>query len=127
MDNDKIDKIIIDFLEEFNQMCSTTRRDFLIRERIVNYEYSSSIKRYDITHQIKRKNDEWLIEGVSVIFWIFKKRFPLLRIKRKNNLINFTGLFTHSFPDFEVALIEDKLKEYIEICKEQPEDVFVKS
>ncbi|KAA1248030.1 hypothetical protein [Aquimarina sp. RZ0] len=127
MENEKIDKIINDFLKEFNQMCTTTRRDFLIRERIVTYEHGSSVKRYDITHQVRRRNNEWLIEGVSSIFWIFKKRFPLLKISRKNDRISFKGLFTAAFSDFDVSLIESKLKEYMEICKKQPKDVFVKS
>ncbi|PKV48023.1 hypothetical protein ATE84_5316 [Aquimarina sp. MAR_2010_214] len=127
MENEKIDKIIIDFLEEFNHMCTTTRKDFLIRERIVTYEHSSSVKRYNITHQIRRKKNEWLIEGVSTVFWIFKKRFPLLRINRINDKIRFTGVFTSSFLDFDITLIESQLKEYLEICKKQPEDVFAKS
>ncbi|MEW7292473.1 hypothetical protein [Aquimarina sp. 2304DJ70-9] len=127
MENEKIDKIIIDFLEEFNNMCTTTRKDFLIRERIVTYEHSSSVKRYNITHQIRRKNNEWLIEGVSTIFWVFKRRFPLLRINRINDKIRFTGLFTSSFLDFDIQLVESQLQEYLEICKKQPEDVFTKS
>ncbi len=127
MDNSSLDKIIHEFLPKFNKMCATERRDFLVRERTVNYEHGSRIKKYQVTHQIRKRKNEWLIEGVSNGFWIFKRRFPLLRITRRRNLINFAGVFTSSIHDFKEEQLEEKLNEYLEICKSQPHDVFIKS
>lgn len=127
MDNSRLDKTIDEFLSRFNQMCATERRDFLVRERKVNYEHGSRIKTYHVTHQVRKRGNEWLIEAVSSGFWIFKRRFPLLRITKRHNLINFAGIFTSSIRDFKEEQLEEKLNEYLEICKNQPHDVFIKS
>ncbi|WP_062057933.1 hypothetical protein [Aquimarina longa] len=127
MKNENINRIIETFLSDFNEMCKTNRKDFLLRERMVTYESGSFIKKYNVTYRLKQKNNSWLIEAVSSGFWIFKKRFLLLRITKTNNKINFSGLYTSSIPDFEESLIEEKLKKYIEICKSLPQNAFVNS
>lgn len=127
MNHEKIDKTVNAFLEEFNEMCRTERRDFLIRERLVNYESGSSIKRYNVTHRVRRKKNSWIIEAVSSGFWIFRRKFMLFRITVKKDKLNFSGLYTSSILDFEESLLENKLKEYLTICKKMPHDVFVKS
>ena len=127
MDNNKFNEIVNSFLKEFNEMCSSTRKDFLLRERVVNYESGSSVKRYNITHRVKRKNNTWTIEAVSSGFWIFKKRFLLLRITRNRRNVNFSGLFTPSISNFKDSEIEEKLKEYLKTCKALPQNIFVKS
>lgn len=126
MNHENIDKTVNAFLEEFNEMCSTERRDFLIRERLVNYESGSSVKRYNVTHRVRRKKNIWIIEAVSSGFWIFRQKFLLLKITLKKDKLNFSGLYTSSIQDFEESLLEDKLKEYLNICKKMPHDVFIK-
>jgi hypothetical protein len=127
MDTEKIDQTVNTFLEEFNEMCKTERRDFLIRERVVNYESGSSIKKYNVTHRVRIKKNVWIIEAVSSGFWVFKRKFLLLRITIKKDKLNFAGLYTFSILDFEESLLEEKLKEYLNICKKTPHDAFVKS
>ena len=127
MNNEKIDQTVNAFLKEFNEMCRTERKDFLIRERMVNYESGSSIRKYNVTHRVRRKKNIWIIEAVSSGFWIFRRKFLLLKITLKKNKLNFSGLYTYSILDFEESLLEDKLKEYLNTCKKTPHDVFVKS
>ena len=127
MNDWKLDMLIENFLVRFNKMCERERRDFLNRERTVNYETGSRIKKYKVVHQLRKRDNEWLIEAISDGFWIFKKRFPLLRITREMNKISFAGMFTHTIHDFEVEQLEEKLNEYLKICKNQPEDVFTNS
>jgi hypothetical protein len=127
MNNEKINEIINAFLEEFNEMCKTERKSFLIRERVINYESGSSIKKYNVTHRVRRKNNAWIIEAISSGFWVFRRKFLLLRITIKKDKLNFSGLYTSSILDFEESLLESKLKEYLNICKNTPHDVFIKS
>ncbi|SEB48297.1 hypothetical protein SAMN04489761_0974 [Tenacibaculum sp. MAR_2009_124] len=127
MTNEQIDKIVNDFLVSFNKMCVNDRKDLLERERTINYEHGSRIKKYRVTHRIKKKKDEWLIEAVSNGFWIFKRKFPLLRIVRNNNRISFYGMFTYDFPDFELHQLKSKLDTYLSNCKKQSYDTFTKS
>ncbi|GAA3519291.1 hypothetical protein GCM10022393_36830 [Aquimarina addita] len=127
MNYEKIDKTIHTFLEEFNEMCRTERRDFLIRERLVNYESGSSIKKYNVTYRVKRKQNTWTIEAVSNGFWIFRRKFLLLKITPKKNNLNFTGLYTTSIRDFEESLLSQKLKDYLNTCKKLPHNAFVRS
>lgn len=126
MNNQKIDEIVNTFLKNFNEMCTTERRDFLIRERIVNYESGSYTKKYNVTYRGRNKKNKWIIEAVNG-FWIFKKKFLLLEITLKGEKINFSGLYTHSIKDFEKSLLEDKLKIYLNTCKKIRHDAFVKS
>ncbi len=126
INNSKMDKITQEFLLKLNEMCKNDRRDFLIRERRVNYEHGSEIRKYTVTYRIKKAKNIWIIEAVSSGFWIFKKRFPLLRITKKNTMVNFSGLFTSTISDFKIDQLEDKLHTYLEICKNQPRDVFIK-
>ena len=72
-----IERVISQFVDAFNLMCKTGRRDFLVRERMVNYESESRIKRYPVEYKMKGKGDEWDIFAESEGFWIFKKNFPL--------------------------------------------------
>ena len=58
MNNSRMDVIVEKFLLKLNMMCEKDRRDFLIRERTVNYEYGSSIKTYKVTHRIKKSKNE---------------------------------------------------------------------
>lgn len=127
MENTKLNLIIENFLVRFNKMCEVERKDFLLRERLVEYEYSSKIKQFKVSYRLKRSNNEWLLEAVSWGFWIFRRKYPLLRIKRNGNTINFSGMFTYTIAEFNVELIENKLSEYLEICKKQRRNVFIKS
>ncbi|MBL56693.1 MAG: hypothetical protein CMP61_05855 [Flavobacteriales bacterium] len=127
MKDHQIDSIINNFLNDFNKMCQSERKDFLEREQTVNYEYGSEIKKYKVVYQVRKSKNIWLIEAVNNGFWIFKKRFPLFKITRKKDKINLTGLFTHSIKDFELKDLENKLKLYLSICKNQPNDIFTKS
>ncbi|ALU75111.1 hypothetical protein J2Q11_11525 [Tenacibaculum finnmarkense genomovar finnmarkense] len=129
MSNENIDKIINAFLKDFNEMCKTKKRDFLIREKIVNYEsgtYSKKQVKYNVTYKVSRKKNIWVIEAING-FWFFKKKFLLLQITTKGEKLNFSGLYTHSFKDFEKSLLEDKLKIYLNTCKKIRHDAFVKS
>jgi hypothetical protein len=127
MNHQEIDKTIHAFLKEFNEMCSTERKDFLIRERLVNYESGSYIKKYNVTHKVRRKNNSWTVEAMTSGFWIFRRKFLLFKITLKKDKLNFSGLYTSSFPDFEESLLKNNLKKYLNICKKTPRDVFVKS
>jgi hypothetical protein len=127
MSNEKLDIQIDKFMVRFNIMCRKERRHFLIRQRTVEYEYSSEIKKFEVTYRVKKKRDEWLIEAVSDGFWIFRRRYPLLRITRNDNRIRFAGMFTSTIPDFDINLLEEKLDEYLVICKNQPKNVFTES
>lgn len=128
MNNTNLDRIIEKFLLRFNEMCEKERMDFLSRERTVNYESGSSIKKYKVVHKIRKRKNVWSIDAVSNGFWIFKRRFPLLRISRaRNNSIKFSGMFTNTIQDFKIDQLEEKLNEYLIICKSQPQDVFTKS
>lgn len=126
MNSEKNNQIVNAFLKDFNEMCKTERKDFLIRERVVNYESGSRIKKYNVTYRVRNKKDKWIIEAVNG-FWIFKKKFLLLEITLRGEKINFSGLYTHSIRDFEKSLLEEKLKKYLSICKKTRHDAFVKS
>lgn len=126
MNNENINQIINAFLKDFNEMCKTERRDFLIRERVVNYESGSYTKKYNVIYRVRRKKNSWIIEAVNG-FWFFKKKFLLLQITLKGEKLNFSGLYTHSTRDFEKSLLDDKLKKYLNTCKRIRHDAFVKS
>lgn len=128
MDNEKFDQYINTFLDKFNEMCKSERRDFLIRERVVTYESGSRIRTYHVTHQLKRKNDNtWVIEGITKGWWIFKSKFLLLRVTRKKNKVNLSGPYTSKIKDFNSSELEVKLNEYLETCKKIPREAFVRS
>ena len=127
MTDQKIDSIVNKFLADFNKMCEKESKHFLERERTVNYESGTRIKKYKVKHQLKKSKNTWLIEAVSSGFWIFKSKFPLLKISLKNNKITFSGMFTYNFSPFKAELLEEKLAEYMTTCKKQPKDVFTKS
>ena len=78
-------------------------------------------------HRLKKRNNVWLIEAVSNGFWIFRRKFPLLRIVRYNNMISFYGMFTYDIADFEVNKLKSKLEIYLENCRKQSYDTFTKS
>lgn len=121
----QLDKIIETFIGNFNKMCKSHRRDFLIRERIVTYESETSIKRYNVTYVVKKSRDKWSILAISHGFWIFKRKFPLFKISRFNGQINFSGLYTSSILDFKESLLKEKLEEYLDCCKKLPQNAFV--
>ena len=121
------DHIITNFLVRFNQMCTTERKDFLIRERWATYESGKKLERYNVSYRLKSSLDKWKVEAVTKGFWIFRKKFPLLEITRKKGIVNFSGMFTYSIPDFNENELEKKLEEYLAICKSVPQDVFIKS
>lgn len=127
MNKENIDNAVNAFLEEFNEMCRTERRGFLIRERLVNFESGSYVKKYNVTHRVRRKKNTWIIEAVTNGFWIFRRKFLLFKITIKKDKINFSGLYTSTIPDFKEPLLEVKLKKYLNICKKTPRNVFVKS
>jgi hypothetical protein len=122
----EIDLVISKFLVRFNEMCQNENRAFLIREKTVNYESGSKTKIIKVTYRIKKQPNEWLIEAVDNGFWIFKKRFPLLRINKNNSEFSFSGMFTSSFRNFPQEELEEKLNQYLSICKSQTNNVFTK-
>jgi len=127
MTNKEIDKILESFLERFNEMCQNEKKHFLYRERTVTYENSTRIKKYQVTYKLKKENNGWTINAVSNGFWVFKKKFPLLRITKTNDQITFSGMFTSTINQFSLDKLEEKLEVYLDICKKQPENVFTKS
>ncbi len=129
MTQEQIDQIIHDFGKKFNTMCANERRDFLIREwTSTDYETGiTSTYRKPVTYKVKKKRNKWRIRAETKGFWIFKRRFPLFDIIHSNGTIEFKGLYTHTIPVFEEALLAEKLDEYIAICKRLPPDAFVRS
>ena len=121
-----IEKLISSFLKDFNKMCDTERKDFLIREKLVTFESGTSIKKYNVTYELKSKSDNWSIDAVTKGWWIFKTRFPLLKITRKDQKITFSGLYTESIKPFDSANLKENLDKYISICKALPQDAFVR-
>ncbi|MEM1136271.1 MAG: hypothetical protein AAGI07_10570, partial [Bacteroidota bacterium] len=89
------------FLKDFNEMCRADRKDFLIREKLVTYEHSTRTQRYEVTYRVRSKSNIWFIEAVTDGFWIFKKRFPLIRITRNKDMVDITGVHTGSIRNFK--------------------------
>lgn len=127
MTEEQIDYIIDAFLVKFNNMCWNERRDFLIRERSVEYESGPKIKKYTVSHIAEKSENEWNIMGITKGFWIFKKKFPLLKINKFGNKISFSGLYTNNITDFDESLLEQKLEQYLETCKNLPQNAFIRS
>ena len=127
MTDKEVDAVIARFLVSFNEMCRTERKDFLSRELTVTYETGSRIKTYQVSYRFKRKGNEWLIEAVSSGFWIFKSKFPLLRVKKGKDKMTFLGMFTAKFKPFAPAELEEQLEAYLNTCKSQPKNVFTSS
>lgn len=126
MTNNEIDTILGKFISQFNAMCRSERKDFLLRERTVNYESSSSVKTYYINYEMKRYNNTWKIYGVSENgFWIFKKKFPLLDLVKSQDKIIFKGLYTSTIPTATADNFQECLDKYIEVCKGLPQNVFI--
>lgn len=120
----EIETIARDFVFKFNRMCQSERRNFLVKKRNITYETGTQVKTYHVNYQIRKRRNAWQVDAVSDGFWIFKKRFPLLRISQNQGKIRFSGPFTADISDFEPKLLKQKLDEYMEICKKQPADVF---
>ena len=126
-DND-MSQTLNDFVERFNSMCKTERKDFLLRERLVNYESGSSIKTYYITYVLKEQKDRYRVIGLSNGgFWIFRKRFPLLDIEIKGNELKFKGLYTSTIPTATKETLKECLDKYLDICKKLPQNAFIKN
>lgn len=128
MTDTDFEDIVKAFAVKFNEMCQTERKDFLIREKLVTYESGSEMKRYGVTYEVKKSGDVWKVDAVSDGFWIFKSRFPLLEVHRKESgMATLKGMYTKTFGDFEEALLEEKLEAYMAVCKALPQDAFIKS
>ncbi len=127
MNNERFHIIVESFVKEFNKMCKAERKDLLIRERMVEYEYNSELKRYSVKYIVRKWRSTWRIEAVGRGFWIFRARFPLIKIKKSDHFVTVTGLYSQSISKFDVNLIDQKLKEYLLICKRLPRDVFIRS
>jgi hypothetical protein len=127
MTEKEIDNIVNDFILRFNEMCEKEKRSFLIRYETVNYEKGSKIKTINVTYRLKKYTNQWLIEAVSGGLCFLKKKFPLLRIIKDQNSIIFSGMFTSDFEPFDIQHLEEKLNEYLIICKNISGDVFTTS
>lgn len=121
-------EILNSFLKRFNEMVNTERKDFLIREELVTYEYSQELKRHNVTYRVKKSLGRWTIEATTDHFWLLKRRFPLIKMKRNKGMVTITGLFSKKISEpFPEEELDTKLTEYLEICKNIPTDAFVKS
>ncbi|THB80112.1 MAG: hypothetical protein D3926_08775 [Desulfobacteraceae bacterium] len=123
-----MDGIISEFVDAFNRMCRDNRRDFLIRERVVTYESGSRIKQYQVRYMVKQKKNKWEIYAQSKGFWIFKSKFPLIRIEKKHDQVLISGMFTEAIASpFDPSELKAKLDQYLIICQNLPKDAFVRS
>ena len=127
MNEEQFDRIINTFVTDFNRMCSSERKDFLIREKKVQYEDGPRIKRYNVTYEVKKSGKTWKIQAVSSGFWIFKKRFPLLTIQWKKGEFHLKGLYIKDMKRFEDSLLGSKLSKYLEKCRSLPQNAFIRS
>ena len=85
-----------------------------------------AIKKY-VKYIVRKWRRTWRIEAVGRGFWIFRARFPLLKIKKYDHVVKVSGLYSNSISEFKVNLIDEKLKEYLLICQRLPRDVFIRS
>ena len=129
MTEQEIEAIINEFLEGFNLMCAESDRAMIIRERTYNYESgpSTTTQRYDVTYMVKKRGKSWKIFAQSKGFWIFKKRFPLVQVKRIQERYTLEGLYVKGMAPFEPTELKQKLEDYTETCKNLPRDVFINS
>lgn len=120
-----IDKSINKFILEFNNICISKRKDFLLRERASTYEGRTTVKKYKVIYKVEKKTSRWDIYAESKTLFIFKKKFPLFRILNNDGMIMFEGLFTKNFKPFKAQDIDTYLNQYIENCMNKPHNAFI--
>ncbi len=127
MIKEKYDEIITQFVDNFNNMCDEERRDYLIRERIINYESGPRTKRYEVQYQMRKRGNTWKIEAVSGTVWPFRRRFPLITLKLVDDRFQTIGLYNGQIKEFSPEELELKLKQYLDKCRTLPQNAFIKS
>ena len=125
--NPSIEATVDQFIKDFNTMCKTTRKDLLVRERVVQYETGSGIRKYNITYKAKKGKNKIDIVGETAGFWIFKSKFPLFSIQQVQGKLKFSGLYTSKFTVMEESELKQNLQKFLEICEKLPKDAFTKS
>ncbi len=120
------ENIIKDFLYDFNQMCKSSRKDFLVRHKTVQYESGPSTKTYNVTYHMKKGSNKYDIIAQTG-GWIFKSKFPLLAIEFKGDNAGLKGLYTAGFGSFPKKELKEKLAAYLEECKNLPQNAFTRS
>ena len=126
MTHEAFHEAVVAFVLKFNKMCEQERKDFLVREYTVNYESGPSIQQHSVTYKVSNDGDVWEVNAERG-FWVFKSKYPLIRITKDGDMASISGLYTKALGDFEASQIEEKLDAYIEICRKLPQDAFVKS
>lgn len=124
MNDDQVSGIISQFLTDFNRMCRTQQRSFLIRERIVAFETGPTVFRVPVTYRVKRHQQRWQIFARNR--WFFWQKYPLLEIIREHDSIRLEGLYTGNFQSFPVSQLSSQLQVYLHYCQNLPPDAFTR-
>ncbi|PHN07289.1 hypothetical protein [Flavilitoribacter nigricans] len=127
--DDRLDRVVENFVGAFNEMCRSKRKDFLVRQKMVNYESGSRLVSYRVTYKMKSTSREWRIFAATSGFWIFRSTFPLLRILKKEHSLSFSGLFTEDLKSISRSpeQLKEQLDHYLQICESLPRDAFINS
>lgn len=123
-----LETVVKNFTVNFDRMCKMTGRAYLMRSTTSSNENVKGGTRYDVNYQLKTTKNGWKIYAKSRFWLIFSKEFPLLKInKTDDGKITFEGLFVKQSPTINQnpAELHNALSNYLNYCRNLPEETFV--
>ncbi|WNJ18387.1 hypothetical protein [Pontibacter sp. G13] len=127
MSEESFEAILEDFVEAFNVMCKTQRRDFLVREKVVDTETGPEVIRRKVTYRVRKSFGKWQVEAVTKGFWIFRRKYPLLKFAREEDVTEIWGLYAKELGKVHDDDLAEALRGYQEKCRKLPHNAFVRS
>lgn len=124
----QLDFVVADFARNFDRMCKYSGRAYMMRQtNSKKAEDAGKRVRYNVRYKMKKTNDGWEVFA-QWGFWILSLHFPLLKIIRVSPAqIKFEGLFVKVSPTINAnpAELQTALKNYLNYCRNLPENTFV--
>lgn len=124
----QLEFVVADFARNFDLMCRQTGRSYMMRTtNSKKAEDAGKRVRYNVRYKMKQSGDGWEVFA-QWGFWIFSLKFPLLKIIRVPPAhIKFEGLFVTVSPTINQnpAELHHALRNYLNYCRNLPEETFV--
>jgi hypothetical protein len=126
--NQNSEPIVQTFVASFNRMCWETGRNYLLRTKNSKNETSKNPSREKVVYKSRATDNGWEIFAESRFLFLFKRRYPLLKINLTiTGKIVFEGLFVSQMPAINqnAAELQAALQNYLNYCRNSPEEAFV--